>query len=138
MFAANVFEGVAYLMDNAELDTCIGEYALYDVGEVFQAVNTAYQYIPDASVLEIAQNLQPEVRSFTLGDVHAKKFLVPLLVDAQYIVDGTRHGTSGLVFHLIMDGIQPAYCVYRLKHPGTPCLNFRQYPVCDGTDGFCR
>lgn len=28
MFAANVFEGVAYLMDNAELDTCVGEYAL--------------------------------------------------------------------------------------------------------------
>ena len=70
MFAANVFEGVAYLMDNAELDTCIGEYALYGVGEAFQAVNAAYQYIPDASVLEIAQNLQPEVRSFTLLETY--------------------------------------------------------------------
>ena len=69
-------------MDNAELDTCIGEYALYGIREAFQTVNAAYQHIPDTSVLEIAQNLQPEVGAFTLGDIHAKKFLVAFLVDA--------------------------------------------------------
>ena len=44
MLTANVFDRVAYLMDNAELDTCIGEYALYSIRETFQTINTAYQY----------------------------------------------------------------------------------------------
>ena len=43
MLTANVFDRVAYLMDNAELDTCIGEYALYNIREAFQTINTAYQ-----------------------------------------------------------------------------------------------
>ena len=46
MLTANVFDRVAYLMDNAELDTCIGEYALYSIRKAFQTVNAAYQYIP--------------------------------------------------------------------------------------------
>ena len=77
MLTANVFDRVAYLMDNTELDTCIGEYALYSIRETSQTVNAAYQYIPDTSVLKIAQNLQPEVSAFTLGDIPTKKFLVP-------------------------------------------------------------
>ena len=39
---------------NTELDTCIGEYALYGIREAFQTINAAYQYIPDTSVLKIA------------------------------------------------------------------------------------
>ena len=54
MLTANVFDRVAYLMDNTELDTCIGEYALYSIREAFQTINAAYQYIPDTSVLEVA------------------------------------------------------------------------------------
>lgn len=54
MPATNVFDRVAYLMDNAELDTCIGEYALYSIREAFQTVNAAYQYIPDTPVLKVA------------------------------------------------------------------------------------
>ena len=57
MLAANVFDRAVYLMDNTELDTCIGEYALYNIREAFQTINTAYQYIPDTFVLEVAQNL---------------------------------------------------------------------------------
>ena len=49
-----VFDRAAYLMDNTELDTCIGEYALYGIREAFQTINAAYQYIPDTSVLKIA------------------------------------------------------------------------------------
>ena len=82
MLTANVLDRVAYLMDNTELDTCIGEYALYGIREAFQTINAAYQYIPDTSILKIAQNLQPEVCAFTLGDIHTKKFLVAFLVDA--------------------------------------------------------
>ena len=44
MLTANVFDRVAYLMDNAELDTCIGEYTLYSIRKAFQTVNAAYQY----------------------------------------------------------------------------------------------
>ena len=54
MLATNMFDRVAYLMDNAELDTCFGEYALYSIREAFQTINTAYQYIPDTSVLKVA------------------------------------------------------------------------------------
>ena len=69
MLTANVLDRVTYLMDNTELDTCIGEYALYSIREAFQTINTAYQYIPDTSVLKVAQNLQPEVCTFTLGNI---------------------------------------------------------------------
>ena len=82
MLTANVFDRAAYLMDNTELNTCFGEYALYGIRKAFQTVNAAYQYIPDTSILKIAQNLQPEVCAFTLGDIHTKKFLVAFLVDA--------------------------------------------------------
>ena len=54
MLTANVFDRAAYLMDNTELDTCIGEYALYGIREAFQTINAAYQYSPDTSVLKIA------------------------------------------------------------------------------------
>ena len=54
MLTANVFDRVAYLMDDTELDTCIGEYALYGIREASQTVNAAYQYILDTSVLKIA------------------------------------------------------------------------------------
>ena len=57
MLTANVFDRAAYLMDNTELDTCFGEYALYSIREASQTVNAAYQYIQDTSVLKIAQNL---------------------------------------------------------------------------------
>ena len=57
MLTANVLDRVTYLMDNTELDTCIGEYALYSIREAFQTINTAYQYIPDTFVLKVAQNL---------------------------------------------------------------------------------
>ena len=57
MLTANVFDRAAYLMDNTELDTCIGEYALYSIREAFQTINTAYQYILNTSVLKVAQNL---------------------------------------------------------------------------------
>ena len=57
MLTANVLDRVTYLMDNTELDTCIGEYALYSIREAFQTINTAYQYILNTSVLKVAQNL---------------------------------------------------------------------------------
>ena len=44
MLTANVSNRVAYLMDNTELDTCFGEYALYSIKEASQTVNAAYQY----------------------------------------------------------------------------------------------
>ena len=53
MPTANVFDRVAYLMDNTELDTCIWEYALYSIRKAFQTVNAAYQYILDPSVLKV-------------------------------------------------------------------------------------
>ena len=46
MLTANVLDRVTYLMDNTELDTCTGEYALYGIREAFQTVNAVYQYIP--------------------------------------------------------------------------------------------
>ena len=58
MLTANVFDRVAYLMDNTELDTCIGEYALYSIREA--PLRPSMQHISislDTSVLKIAQNL---------------------------------------------------------------------------------
>ena len=54
MLTANVFDRVAYLMDNAELDTCIGEYALYSIREAFQTIDATDEYILNTPVLKIA------------------------------------------------------------------------------------
>ena len=55
MLTANVLDRVAYLMDNTELDTCIGEYALYSIREA--PLRPSMQHISislDTSVLKIA------------------------------------------------------------------------------------
>ena len=81
MLAANVFDRAAYLMDNTELDTCIGEYALYSIREAPLRPSMQHISISQIPVLKIAQNLQPEVCTFTLGDIHTKKSLVAFPVD---------------------------------------------------------
>ena len=62
MLTANVFDRVAYLMDNTELDICIGEYTLYSIREAFQTINAAYQYIPDTSVLKMLRIVRCQIK----------------------------------------------------------------------------
>ena len=57
MLTANVFDRAAYLMDNTELDTCTGEYALYNIREAPLGPSMQHISISRTPVLKIAQNL---------------------------------------------------------------------------------
>mgnify|MGYP006901674895 CR=1 FL=1 len=51
MFAADILDGIAYLMDDTELDDGIGEHALDGIGEAFQTVDTSYEDVTHTTVL---------------------------------------------------------------------------------------
>jgi hypothetical protein len=51
MLATHILDRIAYLMHNAELDSCIGEYALDGIRKAFKPVYTAYHDILYATVL---------------------------------------------------------------------------------------
>ena len=63
---------------------------------------------------------------------------MPILVDAQHMVDGTSDGTPIVVLYLVMDRIKPADCIDRLQGATLPFLYFWQYTVCYCTDGLGR
>lgn len=108
MLAANVLDGIAYLMHYTELYGCFWEYALDCIREAFETVHTAYHDVLNTPVLQICEHLQPEIRTLALCHIHAKKFLMAFLIDAQYIVNGTSNGTAAVVLYFVMDGIKPA------------------------------
>ena len=102
-------------MDDAELHGRIGKDAPDSIREAFQAIHAAYHNVFHTAVLQVRKHLQPEVCPLALGYVHTELFLMPVLVDTQYIVDGTGNGTPTVVFHLVVDGIKPANGIDRLQ-----------------------
>ena len=77
MLAANVLDGVAYLINNAELHGRIRKDALYGVWEAFQAVHATYNDVLHTAVLKVRKHLQLEVGALAPGNVHAQQLLVP-------------------------------------------------------------
>jgi len=67
MLAAYMLDGVACLMDNAELYGAFREYASNSVREAFQTVNA----VPHTTVLKACKDLKPEVDALTLRHIHA-------------------------------------------------------------------
>ena len=59
-------------------------------------------------------------------------------VNTQHIIYCTCNSTTTFIRYLIMDGIHPDYRIDRIKHTWFPCLYFRKYTVCNGTDCICR
>ena len=51
MSATDILDGVAYLMDNAELYNGVGEDTLDGIREAFQTINTSYEDVTNTTVL---------------------------------------------------------------------------------------
>ena len=116
MFGTDVLHTVADLMDDAELDVRFREDALDRIREPCKAVNTGDEDVFYATVLKIGQDAEPEVRPFTLGNVHAKEVLVPCLIYGQHVVNRSGFGPSRLfVFGFVVNGIQPNDGIYRVQ-----------------------
>ena len=81
-YITGICNGIAYLLDNAKLDACFRDYALYGIREAFEVINATDQNILSPSVLEIGQNLQPKVGSFAFGDIHAQEFFMSVFINA--------------------------------------------------------
>ena len=101
-------------MYDAKLHGSIGEYALNGIRKTLKTVHAAYHDILNTAVLQVCENIKPEVRSLAFSDIHAKQFLVPFLGDTQHIVYGTGDGTPCFVLNLVMNGIKPADCINRI------------------------
>ena len=70
VLAADILDGVTYLMDNTELDNSIRKHTLDSIREAFQSVNTSYEYVTDTTGLQVCQYIQPEVRTLIFRDIH--------------------------------------------------------------------
>lgn len=71
MLAAYMLDGVACLMDNAELYGAFREYASNSVREAFQTVNATNQDVSNTTVLKVCKDLKLEVDALTLRHIHA-------------------------------------------------------------------
>ncbi len=75
VFAGDIFDGVAYLMHDAQLHGRVRKDACYGIGKTFETVYAGDKYVPDATALEIGQDTQPEVCAFAFGYVHTQQLL---------------------------------------------------------------
>ena len=70
VLAADILDGVTYLMENTELDNSIRKHTLDSIWEAFQSVNTSYEYVTDTTGLQVCQYIQPEVSALILRAIH--------------------------------------------------------------------
>ena len=81
--AGHVLQAVADQMHDAGLDGRLGEDRLDRLGEALQPVDAADQDVPDAALLQIGEDLHPELRALGLLEPHPEHVAVAVERDAQ-------------------------------------------------------
>src|SRR5690606_16484528 len=74
--------------------------------KTIEIINAGNQNILYASVLKIGKYTEPKVGTFTFRYIDAQQILPPLLVDTQYIVDGSVLHLP-VILYFIVHGIKP-------------------------------
>src|SRR6056297_1439039 len=117
-------------MNNTTLNLRFRVYAGNGLREASQPVDAGNQDVLQAPVLQIAENLQPEVGPFALGNVRSQYQLVAIAVDAQDIVDCfVLHPALGA--DLVVHCIQPHNAVDGLQRAVLPGFYLGDNPVGD-------
>ena len=83
-------------MNHARLDDGLGEDRLDRLGEALQPVDAADQDVPHAALLEIAQDLHPELRALGLLKPHPEHVAIAVDGDAQREVAGAALDAASL------------------------------------------
>ena len=83
-------------MHDARLDRGLGEHGLDRLGESFEAVDARDQDVGDAALLELVEDLHPELRALGLLEPHAEHVTLALHVHAQGEVAGLALNAAAL------------------------------------------
>lgn len=137
ILVGEVLDGIADLMDHAELHLCLREDRLNSFCESGEVVNAGDEHVAQSSVGEIGENTQPELRTFRLADVETKEFLVTVLIESDDAVDRSRNHAA-LMTHFVVNGIEPNKRIHCLQWPCTPIGDQRQDLVRDTRYGGYR
>ena len=85
IFAGHILQGIADLMDDAKLDFRFRKQRADGFRKAFQSVNTGNQNIFHATLAQVIQYAQPELRPFAFIDVKTKDILAPMPVNARAV-----------------------------------------------------
>jgi len=89
-------------MDYAELNLRLGEDGANRFGESLEPIDRGNEDILDAPVVQIGQDLQPEVGSFTLAQIKPQDLFFPVKPDSEDRVE--RFGKiSSLFLDFVME-----------------------------------
>ena len=70
-------------MDDAKLDLCLRVQRADGLGKALEAIDTRDQNVPDTTILQLGEDVHPELRSLALANPQSQKILLALEVDAQ-------------------------------------------------------
>lgn len=133
VFPGDVFQAVAYLVNDAQLHLRPGIDGLDGLGQPLEAVDAGDEAVVHTACFQFVEHGQPELGALGLGQPQAQQFLLAVQVDAQRQVDGlvaegtflTRFDEQAVEIQDGIDGIQGT------RLPG---LNLLQHAVGDVGD----
>lgn len=120
-------------MHDAELHLGLGEDALDSLGKTREVVDASDEDVVYAAILEVRQDLKPELGSLVFAHVEAEEVFVAFLIQPDDAVDGLGDHAA-LVAYLVVDGIEPHERIDRLQRTRTPLLQQRQNLVRNAAD----
>ena len=83
-----------------------GEDGVDRFGKALKPIDGCNQNILDATVVQIGQHLQPEVRAFIFGEVKAQYLFLSIESDTQDRIDGFGN-IPPILLDLVVDRIEP-------------------------------
>src|SRR5690625_569169 len=82
--------------------------------KAIKIIGTGNQNVFQSTVLQVGEDLKPEVGSFAFRDIAAQYLLIPIPVDSQNVVDSSVFDST-FTAHFIVHGIEPYDTVNRLQ-----------------------
>src|SRR5690625_863810 len=114
VFAGYILERVTDLVDDAALYFRLGVDTQDSFFKAVKVIGTGNQNVFQSTVLQVGEDLKPEVGSFAFGNIAAQYLLIPIPVDSQNVVDSSVFDST-FTAHFIVHGIEPYDTVNRLQ-----------------------
>lgn len=106
-----IADRITDLMNDTQLHFGICEYSINRFGESFESIDRCDQDVLDSSVVQIGQNLQPEIGSLAFGEIQAHYLFFTVQSNTEDGVNGFGY-IHAVLFDFVIDRIEPYEAIY--------------------------
>ena len=83
VFPRDIFHRITHHVDNTQVDLCCLECRVNRIRETLEAIHAGNQDIFHAAILELREDIKPELRPLVFRDPQAQQFFLPLKINTQ-------------------------------------------------------